>query len=268
MDRKKFESKKYLLVFVFTLILFIAGIALGLYFGTFKVNQIQQLQDSFKADSLDIDIQYSLLDQDPCDFLNTSTLTQKLQDIGEKLDYMGTTLGENDTSVVQLKSYYSLLEISHWLFRQDVSKRCSDQNHWILYFYSNTKSQCPQCEDQGFILSYLKKKYGDNLAIYSFDTSLSVDSLTMIEKLYHVDTYPTIIVDNKTLSGFQTLDQIESSLAQQNQSSLLRMNNTNQTNGSAAQNAQNMADTAQNKAIIVTERDGANTTPGNNNQYN
>ncbi len=209
MERKKFETKKYVLVFIFTLIIFSAGIALGLFLSSTKIDQIQQLQESFRADSLDIDVQYSLIDQDPCGFVNTGSLTQKIQDIGEKLDYMGSSLGENDTRVIQLKSYYSLLEISHWMFEKKMSANCGHNRNWILYFYSNVESECSDCNDQGFILSHLKKKYGNDIAIYSFDKNLQVDSLSMIKKLYNVNTYPAIVINDKNLSGLQTLDELE-----------------------------------------------------------
>lgn len=213
MERKSFETKKYFLVFVFTLIIFSSGIFLGLYLGSSKIDQIQQLQESFRSDSLDIDVQYSLINQEPCGFVNTGALTQKIQDIGEKLDYMGTSLGDNDSRVIQLKSYYSLLEISHWMFEKKMSANCGSANkNWILYFYSNVENECSDCDDQGFILSHMKKIYGNNLAIYSFDKNIPVDSLKMIMRLYNVSVFPTLVVNGEKLSGFQTNDELESRL--------------------------------------------------------
>jgi hypothetical protein len=211
-DRKKIDGHKYLLVFLLTAIIFIAGISIGNYFSSVKINELKDLQESFRTDTLDLEVQFSLIEKDPCNYINSSLTTQKLYDLSSKLEYMENTLGKNDAEVIKLKNYYQLLELRQWLFEKTIIEKCQENKSLILYFYSNVPEECPSCEKQGFILSYLKKDYQDKLEVFSFDYNIQSESIQTIKRKYGITMTPTIIIDGNKYENFQSTEQLKSHL--------------------------------------------------------
>lgn len=208
MQRKKFDTKKYILVFIITTLIFTTGIIIGSWTSNNKLIDLQELQEDLRSETLDTEVQYSIIEQNPCEYINTTTITEQLNDIALKLDYMENILGSNDKRVIDLKKYYSLLEIRQWLFHQKVNLECKDKKDLILYFYSNKKGTCDDCEEQGFILSYLRKKYS-NILIYSFDFDLESHALDSLKKQYEITTIPTLIINENKYEGFLSTADIE-----------------------------------------------------------
>lgn len=212
MHRKKFDTKKYLLVFFITTIIFVAGIVIGSWTSNNKMGDIQELQDTLRSETLDTELQYSLIEENPCEFVNTTDIVEQLYDIALKLDYMENILGAKDPRVIELKKYYSLLEIRQWLFNKKVNQECDNKKDLILYFYSNTKGACNDCEEQGFILSYLRKKQGTDLLIYSFDFDIESHTLDSLKNQYDIVSVPTLIINEKKHEGFMGTADIEQKL--------------------------------------------------------
>lgn len=207
MERKKFDTRKYIIVFAITTIIFIAGLFVGSLLSTEKLTNVRNLQDSLRSDTLDLEVLYAVLEKDPCAFINTSSLTEQLYDIGIKLDYMEGILGKNDEQVLRLKKYYSLLQIRQWLFEGRALAECEQDTHTLLYFYDNEPGVCDSCQEQGFILSYLREEYG--ISIYSFDVHTDSQALDAIMSRYEVVETPTIVFDDEVLVGFQTTRSLE-----------------------------------------------------------
>jgi hypothetical protein len=215
MDRKKIDGRKYLLVFILTTILFLAGIGTGAYFSTTKLTELKNLQENFRAETFDLEVQYSLVEKEPCKYVNSSILTENLYDLSVKLEYMENLLGKDDEEVIKLKNYYQLLEIRQWLFEKSLSERCDADKYLILYFYSNAEGKCKECNDQGFILSYLRKKYGENVEVFSFDSNIESESMKTIKSKYRISMTPSIVINEKLYEGFQSKDALEGYLTQE-----------------------------------------------------
>lgn len=209
MKRPKSDWRVYLGVFIITTIIFIAGILIGNTTSEHKLEEVKNLQDILKTETLDIELQYTLSEEEPCEYLNTTPLTKQLYDIAVKLTYMENILGKNNEEVIQLKKYYSLLEISNWLFEKKLNKLCNKNIAPILYFYSNL-GDCEVCDEQGFVLTYLREKYESQILIYSFDINLELESLNFIKKKYNITTKtPTIIIKEKKYEGFISREELE-----------------------------------------------------------
>ena len=210
--RKKADWRKYLLIFLVTALLFGAGVVLGTMFASKKVSTLTALQDDLRTNTLDIETQFAIAEQDPCTFVNTSTLADQLYEIGTKLDYLESMLGKDDEYVLRLKKYYSILEVREWLFERKVREECTVKKDLILYFYSREESACPTCEEQGFILSYLRKKYDTTLRIYSFAKDIDSEAIKLLVRQYRITAAPGIVINGAPLLGFQTTDEIEALL--------------------------------------------------------
>lgn len=209
---KKINWKRQIFLFFATLFIFGSGFFLSNFLIEKKISQLTNLQQDLRLDILSFETQFSILAQIPCKSLDETTLTQELYDISQRLELVGSTLSKNNPQFQMLKKYYSILEIKHWLLLKKTVKDCNLNLVSIIYFYSD-KSECPQCQDQGLILTYLRKKYAF-LRVYSFDYDLPLSALQTLKSIYSLESnFPIIIVQEEVYYGFKTKDELEEILA-------------------------------------------------------
>jgi glutaredoxin len=209
MRKHETSTLKYVLVFGFTVIIFLFGVLLGNYFTERKFESINGIEETLRTQTQGAELQYLLLIQEPCRQVNSTPLADELYRISERLDYMESQRGENDADVQQLKNTYSLLELRHWLLVLKTNEQCKTNQVPVLFFYSNS-GDCPKCKEQGYTLTYLRKKYPD-LRIYSFDTRTQNPALDTVKRMHDVTDAPVIILPDRRL-GFTSLDDMEAIL--------------------------------------------------------
>jgi hypothetical protein len=197
---------KYVVIFVITVIIFLFGVLLGNYFTERKFEQVQEIENNLRLQTAGAELQYLLLLEQPCRYINSTPLTDELYRISERLGFMESQRGENDPAVLSLKKEYSLLELRHWLFTIKTNQQCNLNQVPIIYFYSNS-GDCPRCKEQGYVLTYLRKKYPD-LRVYSFDITTENPALDTIKTIHGIDSVPSMILPDKVV-GFTPLDELE-----------------------------------------------------------
>ena len=208
---KKINAQKYLLVLFFTLLVFNSGFFLNNQLNKEKIVQLGSLQQDLRIDILSLETQFSILTQAPCENLNESTLTKELYNISQKLTSVGNSLGPEHQDYIQLKKYYSILEIKHWLLLQKAAKECKIPLTFVIYFYTDKKA-CPKCEDQGYILTYFRKKY-PFLRVYSFDYDLDLAALQTLKSIYALKKeLPIIVINNEVNYGYKNKEELEQAL--------------------------------------------------------
>lgn len=213
MQTKKINLGKHLLVLLATTIIFAGGFYLSNIVIEKKISAISKLQQSLSIDILSLETQFSILNQAPCKNLNESTLTKELFDISQKLESVGNSLGNDNPDFLMLKKYYSILEIKHWLLLKKTAKECKMNLVSIVYFYGDKKT-CPNCENQGFILTTLREKY-PFLRIYSFDYNLALAPLDTLKSLYKLKSdLPILIVNDDEIYGLKSKEELEEILSQ------------------------------------------------------
>ncbi|OIO46291.1 hypothetical protein COX24_02615 [bacterium (Candidatus Gribaldobacteria) CG23_combo_of_CG06-09_8_20_14_all_37_87_8] len=211
---KKIDWQKYLLVLFFTGLIFTLGFFFANLISKKNLESLDSLQQNLRVDILSLETQFSILNQTPCENLNESTLTQELYDIAQTLTSVGNNVGKDNPYYLQLKKYYSILEIKHWLLLQRAKKECGLPLTFIIYFYADKKT-CPDCDNQGYILTHLRRKYPD-LRVYSFDFNLDLSALDALKSIYLIqpnETLPLMIINKEALSGFQSKDKLENILS-------------------------------------------------------
>jgi len=206
-ERRKIDYMRYLTVFAITTLIFIAGIVIGNYFSTQKLEQVDYIGQDLKRDTMAMELQYELIAENPCGHINSTPLADELYDMASKLDYMENQLGEEDRDVIELKEYYSLLELRHWLFMQKTNKECNQNSSLIMFFYTN-EYDCKKCKEQGFILTWIRKNYA-NVYVYSFDYAMKNTAMETVKKLFMVKGTPAVIIDKETYNRFMTKDELE-----------------------------------------------------------
>lgn len=201
---------KYVAAFSITTLIFIVGILIGNSISSAKMQAIDSLQQDITVRTIGSEMQYLLLAEHPCQDIHSSELSQELFEIGSKLAHMEQTLGSQDENVLNLKRYYSLLEIRHWLLLKRAQRDCNATYSLILYFYSN-EGDCDACKQQGYVLNTIHRKYPD-VNIYSFDVNIHDAVLATVKQIYNITGPPTIVLNGKKMDGFVDKDGVEEEL--------------------------------------------------------
>ena len=203
------DWKKYLIVFLFTVALFMTASYVSNYFGNKKINQLKAIQDKISIDILSSETQFSLLSELSCkNISDSSVLSGELGELGRKLEWGEQNLGMTD-AVLYLKKYYSLLQIKDYLLTKKISARCKTKSAFILYFYT-TYENCSECEKQWLVLSTLRDKYPE-LRVYSFDYSIDLSAVKSMLQIYKIEDtkLPALVIDDNVLTGFHGMDELE-----------------------------------------------------------
>ncbi|HAS80833.1 MAG: hypothetical protein UR25_C0004G0072 [Candidatus Nomurabacteria bacterium GW2011_GWE1_32_28] len=203
------DWKKYLIVFLFTLGIFLSASYISNYFGNKKIDQLKLIQDKISIDILSSETQFSLLSELSCKNISDSIISGELGELGRKLEWGQDNLGTTDT-VSYLKKYYSLLQIKDYLLTKKISERCKTKAAFILYFYT-TAENCSECEREGVVLSNLRDKYPE-LRVYSFDYSIDLSAVKSMLQIYKIEDtkLPALVIDGDVLTGFHSIEELES----------------------------------------------------------
>ncbi|MEM4398075.1 MAG: hypothetical protein QW757_05645 [Candidatus Woesearchaeota archaeon] len=205
-EYKRLNYYKVIAVFAITTLIFISGIILGNYFSNQKIEKIADFEKNIRTNIEATEIQYLLLTQEPCN-TDTILITKELEEIGSKITYMENMLGFDNNEVIDLKNTYSIIQLKHYLLLKKIDKECNEKFNFILYFYSN-KGDCLKCEQQGFILDYIKKKY-NNTMIYAFDINNNNNALKTLKNKYKIEKTPGLIINENVFQDFMNVEKIE-----------------------------------------------------------
>ncbi len=216
MNDRAINKQKYVSVFAITTLIFISGILLGNHFSEKKMSELSEMTERIQLNTLGAELQFLIASKEPCRLLNESDLSDELHSIGSKLEFMENELGTDNKQVLNLKEYYQLLELRHWLLLKQAHEKCNQNFDLVMYFYTN-KRECDRCREQGGVLTYLRQK-NQRLNVYSFDDDLENSAMRTIKELYGVEeSMPTLIINEKTYEGFMNSEQIEEALSQNRQ---------------------------------------------------
>lgn len=203
------DWKKYIIVFLITVCLFLTASYISNYFSNKKIDQLKSIQDNIAINILSSETQFSLLSELSCKNVSGSVLSSELDELGRKLEWGQNNLGSTD-EVIYLKKYYSLLQIKDYLLMKKISEECGVKSAFILYFYT-TRENCSECEKESLVLSSLREKYPE-LRVYSFDYSIDLSAVKAMLQIYKIkDTVlPALVIDDELLTGFHSIDELDS----------------------------------------------------------
>jgi len=204
---------KYILSFIITASIFGAAFLLSEYVGGKKIENIKSIEQRIALDILSSETQFDLLREVQCADVNNSILSGEIGTLGDKLTRLETERGTADDETLYLKQYYSLLQIKDYLLSKRLSETCGKKTVFLIYLYSN-KEKCPGCENQGYVLTEVRKNYPD-LRVYSFDTELDLSAIETLLSVYKVEnTLPALIIQGKPYYGFKSLEELDKLLPQ------------------------------------------------------
>lgn len=204
----KNSLSKYVIVFLITLGLFATVFYVSNTLTKNKLNELNVIQNNISTDLLSAETQYSLLGELDCSQVTTTVLSDQLNDLSKKIDYLESSSGKSD-ELTQLEKQYSLLEIKDYLLMKAITQRCGQKSVFILYFYT-TSENCSECVKQGYVLTDLREKY-PALRVYSFDYGLNLSAVETLIKVYHVEDtkLPALVSDGNIYTGFHSVEELE-----------------------------------------------------------
>lgn len=205
------DWKKYLIVFIITLGVFLTALYVSNSLNGRKLTELRSIEDKLSIDILSSEVQYSLLEELQCKDVSASVLSDELTTLADKIAFTEQNFSAGSDQIIQLKKSYSLLEIKDYLLMKKISERCDKKSVFVLYFYAN-EDTCPECVKQGYILTELHSLYPE-LRVYSFDYNLDLSAIETLISIYNVpDTLPALVINGKVYPGLQTKEEIENVL--------------------------------------------------------
>ncbi|MEK6900158.1 MAG: hypothetical protein AABX05_03460, partial [Nanoarchaeota archaeon] len=161
---RKTSSKKYLLAFILTIIIFSGGIVVGIMLENARMSSAEQITLKEKVNLRSLQLQQSYISSGITDCKTLQTILESnIDDLGKKvaiiIDYEKKSVFNEQEFKLQLQDYF-LTEIQFYLLAKEIDHECPQNNVKLLYFYDENKD-----DTHGDILAYLKKIFGSRLLI-------------------------------------------------------------------------------------------------------
>ncbi len=215
------NKKDHIIVFIISTLLFITGVFSGLIISKTRVNTLENKVNTFEnsinsfetAVLIDNAINNKTLS---CVFLKGKINETQLilEELGKKaIDYEeNSKIKDND--YFKLKKQYSKARLEYWLMLEKLKNECDNNYTTILFFY-RTKTPCPECRDQGVILTHIASKI-KNIHLIPVDADEEILLMSIIKEAFKITITPTIIINAR--------DKIEGLISESELIS--RLNNT------------------------------------------
>lgn len=212
----KLDYSKYIISLVITISIFATAFYVSAYFSNKKVESLSNIQNSIAVDILSNETQF-LLKEISCNEDNFNPVSTQINELGDKLTYTESQLGNDNENVKYLKKYYSLLQIKDYLVGKKIADKCgkSKKPIFLIYMYSNKKGMCDDCGKQAEVLSELRNTFPE-LRVYTFDYDLQLAPIDTMKKIYKIEisnsNFPILVVEDKAYYGLKNLDELKALL--------------------------------------------------------
>ncbi|MBP6912769.1 MAG: hypothetical protein KBB86_02445 [Candidatus Pacebacteria bacterium] len=205
MNRK--DIIRYITVFIITLALFLSATWLSSFLNNRKLDEVKTIQDKISIDILSSETQFQLLQELSCKDVSATSLSSELNELSKKISFSEENI-KNQDQVLELKKYYSLLQIKDYLLMEKIRSKCKVSVVPVFYFYT-TEENCSDCVKQSAVLTELRSEYPE-LRVYSFDYNLKLSALQSLIKIFKVEDtkLPAVYMNEKLFTGFQSKDMI------------------------------------------------------------
>ncbi|MFH1721511.1 MAG: hypothetical protein ABH950_02775 [Candidatus Altiarchaeota archaeon] len=213
---RKINKNLYLMAGAITLVVFGLGLLLGMVVESYRISYIQASDREQRINFASLQLQYLYLnalgERERCPAFS-ATLNDYIKSndkIRIRLEgYVDDELSHSEDFTF-LKRDYLISQLNYWILARKTQEFCDSDFVVVLFFH---KKDCPLCEDQGFVLDYFKKMFGDRILIFAFDSEFNEEPMIpVLLKTYSIRDAPTVIVENKTFTGFASKEVLFSEI--------------------------------------------------------
>lgn len=196
--------------------IFVLGMLIGIVVEGKRVQLSQDVLQEARVDIGSLQLQYAFIDQ--LSQLGNCTAFKKAFDKNlENLETARIKLANYQVDATVNKREFELLQRNYIISQVDyillsvkAKNLCKTDVVNVLYFFSK---ECDFCDDQSFLLTFMKQKFGDRLFLFGFDTSFGKEPLlNLLVSTYNVNQYPTVIIENQKYVGFMSKENLTSTL--------------------------------------------------------
>jgi len=212
MVKRKIAWEFYVISAAITLFILFMGIYMGVLLSKGKIEELQGELTNLKLKQEDLVFELTLLSLDKnisCDLLGQALekVVDEAGKLGDRVSLYETTEKVIDENFYNLKKDYTLTLVRYWFYVEEIKKNCNRSDLVsVLYFYSN--EGCGDCPSQGTILTYMKKKYPQNLMVFAIDYNIDLNVISILKKVYGVEKLPTLVINGKKYEGLVKLEEL------------------------------------------------------------
>ncbi len=202
-EERKTSWSKYIFAIGLTALIIVATITTYLVADTTRVKELNLQSEIIKTDYESLQVQQLYLTTIPntnesCPALKIA-LQESIKKLAGSLDNVKSARDStiiNEKEMTNIERKYLNDNIRYWLFAKKTKELCGTDTAIIIFF--TTTRNCDECEKQGAILTYYKKKLQDQILIFPLNTALEEDEaiIKILKMQYGVTTLPAIIVEN------------------------------------------------------------------------
>ena len=232
---RRISKDKYIIAGIITFLIFGLGITLGIILEDYRYTLVEDINHKQDVDYLSLQMQYLYLNSfnnfNNCPVLST-TLKETVKDLSESLSKVVVYEEEKDFSDLRKTltlRRYTLDNLRYWLLAQEGKEKCDLDILPILYFYS---SDCPSCPNQGTILTYFKKIFGEQVLFFPINLDLRSEEpmVEIVMSQFNITKYPTLIIKDKKYEGVVQQEQLQDIICSSLKSSSYCLENKVKTN--------------------------------------
>ncbi|MBI2146149.1 hypothetical protein HYU22_02310 [Candidatus Woesearchaeota archaeon] len=198
---RKVSTGKYFVAFVLTIVVFAAGVVVGIILESARLADAEQITLEEKVNLRSLQLQQNYIESGIADCnafnqileANINELTRKMEIVNE---YEQNAVFNEEKFQLQLRDYF-LTEVQFLLVSQEIDKKCTKDNLKILYFYDENRF-----DTQGDVLDYVRKVFDGKVLVFSFNSAFEKEPLikTLLTS-YNITQFPSVVVENKVFQG-------------------------------------------------------------------
>ena len=198
---RNYDKKKYVAVFVVTVIIFLLGLSIGFIFDKGKIEELRDINQRQSLDYVSLQLQYTLLNEFneniSCGALNAAlyqnllALDRSLKDVINAKEKSIFSRGRYDI----INRQYLLDNINYFILSKKAQRLCKMDVVNVLYFFSD---DCMSCPAQGTVLSYLKNLFGERLLVFPINVKTLEPLVDILKSKYGINNLPSVVVGEKT----------------------------------------------------------------------
>ncbi|MEF8847454.1 MAG: thioredoxin family protein [Candidatus Paceibacterota bacterium] len=217
---REIQKYRYVLAAILTITVFVMGM---LFSNLMDDRRYQSLQNEVQENNVEMEsrqIQLSYLksaDVDSCSALEAG-LIDIIRGYNDRLERVQQYQEDSffkETQFENIKREYILSGVRYWMYAQELREKCDYRTNTVLFFTEDLfgNPDCEQCSMIGSELSLLKRKYGEELLVFTMPMNIEDGAVKMLEQQYNVTSTPTLIINGeKHIGSFNSSREIESRL--------------------------------------------------------